>query len=143
MEQIKKYHTLPIGYVRTDDKPLEDYTLFTSMALAEDYVRNNPIAYAGQIITILNGDNPKLYLISGSRKLNNLNLKEFSNRVDQYKQEFENCNEIAVLHNLGYRPGVIVLDQDGFEVETLLEYPTENQVNVRWNNIISGICYLV
>ena len=55
---------LPKGYQRMDAFPLDPTTLFTSVALLEDYALNNGAAYAGQICSVNDGATVAVYKIN-------------------------------------------------------------------------------
>lgn len=61
--------SLPTGkpYSRLDDFPLDDSTLFETLADAEEYAANSPIAYHTQIIGVTAED--KVYMIAENRRL--------------------------------------------------------------------------
>lgn len=61
--------SLPTGkpYSRLDDFPLDDSTLFETLAAAKEYAENSPIAYHTQIIGVTDED--KVYMIAEDRSL--------------------------------------------------------------------------
>lgn len=61
--------SLPTGkpYSRLDDFPLDDSTLFETLAAAREYAENSPIAYHTQIIGVTDED--KVYMIAEDRSL--------------------------------------------------------------------------
>lgn len=53
----------PNSFKRQTPSPLEAYSIFYSLLEAQDYSINNPIAYVGQIITVIIDDRVKSYKI--------------------------------------------------------------------------------
>lgn len=53
----------PNSFKRQSAFPLEAYSLFYSAAAAKDYAANNPIAYVGQLIGIIENDIVAYYKI--------------------------------------------------------------------------------
>lgn len=43
---------VPFNYTRGNPLPLDDYSLWTSLADAETYAKTNPVAYVGQLLTV-------------------------------------------------------------------------------------------
>ena len=141
MSQEKSYLKIPSGYTRVDDKPLENNTLFSSYDAALDYCQNNKTAYNGQIITVLGGERPKIYVVNKS-SLGNI-LGDISSSSDQYKLSFKDVDHLIINHNMDYFPGVVVTTEKGDEVECLVEYITNNQIKLSWNGLLTGNIYLV
>lgn len=141
MSQEKSYLKIPIGYTRVDDKPLENNTLFSSYDAALDYCQNNPTAYNGQIITVVSGERPKIYVITKSQTLGSI-LGDISSSSDQYKLNFKDVDHLVINHNMDYFPGVVVTTSKGDEIECLVEYITNNQIKLSWNGLLTGNVYL-
>ena len=51
------------SYQRKSAVPLDYYSLFNSLAEAQEYANSNPVAYVGQILTVTESNSAKLYLI--------------------------------------------------------------------------------
>ena len=49
--------TYPNSFSRQEPTPLEAHSLFTSKTDAENYAKNNPVAYVGQIIVVIDATN--------------------------------------------------------------------------------------
>ena len=49
--------TYPNSFSRQEPTPLEAHSLFTSVTAAKDYAKNNPVAYVGQIIVVIDATN--------------------------------------------------------------------------------------
>lgn len=55
---------LPKGYQRMGAFPIDETTLFPTLAALEDYALNNGSAYAGQVCTVNDGVNVTVYKIN-------------------------------------------------------------------------------
>ena len=53
----------PNSFKRQGSFPLEAYSVFYAIADAKNYAKNNPIAYVGQIITVIENNEVKNYSI--------------------------------------------------------------------------------
>ena len=53
----------PNSFKRQGCFPLEAYSVFYSVTEAEDYAKNNPIAYVGQILSVVTEDEARAYII--------------------------------------------------------------------------------
>ena len=49
-----------VVFNRTNALPLDKFSVFDSLSAAQDYAMNNAIAYPGQIITVVDGDQDKV-----------------------------------------------------------------------------------
>lgn len=49
----KSYLAAPFNFKRGNPIPLDSSTIFTSLSAAQDYATNSPIAYVGQIVTVV------------------------------------------------------------------------------------------
>ena len=45
-----------VTFERTNPVPLEKYSIFKTLADAQDYAKNNAVSYLGQIITVISGE---------------------------------------------------------------------------------------
>ena len=54
---------IPFNYTRGNPIPLDSWSLFMSYQDAETYAKQNPVSYPGQIITVLQGGESKVYVI--------------------------------------------------------------------------------
>jgi hypothetical protein len=52
------------GFQRLDSFPLDTTSVFTNITDMSSYVSNNPVAYKGQLCTVVNSTNSNLYVIS-------------------------------------------------------------------------------
>lgn len=61
----EKSQGITIG--RVNPIPLEKYEIFNTVEAAEGYAKNNPVAYAGQQITVVSedGSNVQAYIVAG------------------------------------------------------------------------------
>lgn len=55
-----------------------------------------------------------------------------------FEYPFTDTNTAVVLHELGKKPAVTVIDEDGNELKTKVDYDSLDQVTVTWNGIRSG-----
>lgn len=83
MATIKKdpaYMEFPLSMARQDAFPLDKYSVFYSLSDAEDYAKNNPIAYPGQPIAVVDEavDSVKLYKININGTISELATAESS-----------------------------------------------------------------
>ena len=60
---------LPKGYQRMGPFPLDSTSVFTSLALLQDYATNNGSAYAGQICTVDDGSLVTVYKINSDKSV--------------------------------------------------------------------------
>ena len=51
-----KYVGIPFNYKRGDAVPLDESSYFDSLSSAETYAATDPVAYVGQILTIVEGE---------------------------------------------------------------------------------------
>lgn len=52
-----------VAFKRSNALPLDKYSVFETLALAEEYVSSNPVAYPGQVIAVLEGEKMVVYVI--------------------------------------------------------------------------------
>ena len=95
----------PNSFKRQGAFPLEAYELFYSKALAEDYAKNNPIAYVGQTIKVVDGSSVKEYIIKdeagtlySETQTEEENRKAYDQRITGLNtyavpKDYENSNE--------------------------------------------------
>lgn len=63
ISDIKGINQVGNSYQRKSAVPLDFYSLFNSLKNAEDYAKDSPVAYVGQIITVVEGGIVKNYSI--------------------------------------------------------------------------------
>lgn len=83
MATIKKdpaYMEFPLSMARQDAFPLDKNSVFYSLSDAEDYAKNNPIAYPGQPIAVVDEavDSVKVYKININGTISELATAESS-----------------------------------------------------------------
>lgn len=52
-----------VAFKRSNALPLDKYSVFETLALAEEYASSNPVAYPGQVIAVLEGEKMVVYVI--------------------------------------------------------------------------------
>ena len=58
---------VPFNYTRGNPIPLDSWSLFMTYDSALSYAKENPVSYPGQVISVLEGGQSKVYVIvSGS-----------------------------------------------------------------------------
>lgn len=63
---------MPVWMNRLNPIPLDKTTLFSSLSEAETYATNRNLAYIGQVITVVEGENVTVYKINADRTLTSL-----------------------------------------------------------------------
>lgn len=63
---IKNITEYPNSFKRQGAFPLERYSIFNTLADAEAYAKSNPIAYVGQIITVVDAGGTSIYKINNA-----------------------------------------------------------------------------
>ena len=71
----KQYKTLPFGYRRVDNLPLEENTVFASLDAANTYATTNPTAYAGQWLAVVSEGDSKFYIIKPDMSLKEIGVE--------------------------------------------------------------------
>ena len=56
---------VPFNYTRGNPIPLDSWSLFMTLEAATTYAKENPVSYPGQVISVLEGGNTKVYVIVG------------------------------------------------------------------------------
>ena len=137
----KSYKTIPIGYQRVDNKPLESNTLFKTFLDAENYALKNPTAYEGQIISVL--DPIGVYIIQ--KDLSLISVSDNSLKTRTLVIEVSNpATPMTIVHDFGRNPTVIVVDDlSGKMVTCSVIYPNLNQVKLSWKGDFTGQIYLI
>lgn len=71
----------PLQIARQYPAPIDAHSMFYSLAEAEGYAENSPLAYAGQVLTVVdeNAGTIELYKIKTNRKLENFVADEVKN----------------------------------------------------------------
>lgn len=54
-------------FQRVNPAPLDKYSVFSSLAEAEEYASSNPVAYAGQLVAVVTGSDVKVYVINDGK----------------------------------------------------------------------------
>lgn len=47
---------VPFNYSRGNPQPLDNSSIYTSLSAAQEYATNSPVAYVGQIVTVVDSD---------------------------------------------------------------------------------------
>lgn len=55
---------VPFNYTRGNPIPLDSWSLFMTEADAKTYATSNPVSYPGQVISVIDGTTPKVFVIS-------------------------------------------------------------------------------
>ena len=56
---------IPFNYTRGNPIPLDSWSLFMTLEAATTYAKENPVSYPGQVISVLDNGQPKVYVIVG------------------------------------------------------------------------------
>ena len=56
---------IPFNYTRGNPIPLDSWSLFMTYNEALSYAKENPVSYPGQVISVLEGGQTKVYVIVG------------------------------------------------------------------------------
>ena len=56
---------IPFNYTRGNPIPLDSWSLFMTYDAALSYAKENPVSYPGQVISVLEGGQTKVYVIVG------------------------------------------------------------------------------
>lgn len=56
----------PLNFRRGNPNPLDNSEVWATLALAQTYARSNPVAYVGQSLKVINGDNVDFYVIKNT-----------------------------------------------------------------------------
>ena len=56
---------IPFNYTRGNPIPLDSWSLFMTYDSALSYAKENPVSYPGQVISVLEAGQPKVYVIVG------------------------------------------------------------------------------
>lgn len=63
--------------------------------------------------------------------------------VQSYRHvQTQNSNVWNIVHNLGYKPSVTLIDLDGTEIHGDIEYNTNNELTVTFSEQVKGEAYL-
>lgn len=129
----KGYVTIPVGYKRVDGEPLELNTVFSTIESAVEYATSDPTAYVGQIISVVT-DKADVYAIQTDKSLKRISQLQISVAIAQ--------SPMTIEHNLGILPNVIVVNEEGDEVECMVTHIDENKLKISWNGEMKGRIYL-
>ena len=162
---------LPKGYQRLGPFPIDDTSIFTSLAALTAYAASGT-AYVGQICVVVT-DVAKPYCISvggtivpiggETFSLDSLHLTgiptaptpaigtsttqlattEFVYNVDKYTYDQQALSDTwVVVHNLGKYPAPVVIDSAGDQVIGSIKYDSPNQFTITFSAQISGKVYI-
>jgi len=97
---------IPFNYTRGNPLPLDSWSLFMSFNEAQSYARTNPVAYPGQVLTVLDNGDPTVYVIragtvtgEGDQATENTSQRE----LVQLGQQSESGADIYWLQSNGQR----------------------------------------
>lgn len=130
----KSYTSIPIGFRRLDNLPLEEFTLFGSLEDAKVYAKTRPIAYVGQILSVVDDGHAYVYVININRDLSLINVQGVMYEPSESPYRIE--------HNMDAYPSVKCIDLDGNLVGMDVDYPDRDTVIVSWNGEFHGIVVL-
>lgn len=134
----KGYSTIPIGFKRVDNQPLEANTRFESLEAAQDYVSNNRTAYSGQIISVIRNNKSYAYLIQPD-----MSMTPLSESSDQVHLSFREMDSMNIEHSLNRIPGVIMILNSGERVTPKIDYADGHIIRLSWNGSLTGEIYLI
>lgn len=132
----KMYKTLPFGYKRVDNLPLEADSLFDSYEAAAEYAATNPTAYAGRQIAVVTEEESALYIIKPDMSLflvGGSGSEPVSPFVAEYGFTFETDAEtgiVAVIIPQGsFMEDIIIVIDEPFGEDCTISVGTANDPN--------------
>ena len=116
----------PLSFKRQFTGPLDESSVYSTLADLNNYVDNDPIAYVGQVLAVSSGSDAGLYLItddSGSKVVTKLGEGELTSRLDDTISVYgAGTSKVNGIYKPNGVNGYTLYDTEGNELHSIWYY---------------------
>lgn len=112
----KAYKPFLVGIARTDNQPLLKNERFDSIEAAENYAKNDPTAYVGQLISVFDGTGLTIFTIRPGLSIRK--IAEGDSAITMAFSSMDEANEFIKDHDVDVGQVFLIVDNESSAVET-------------------------